>query len=287
MLMYHCDGKGCDFVSKHKNDFVHIKIGDPSTNELSAQLIARDLCPGCANRLAAMMLSQTVAPVDDDAIAKEQIKEPCSGSCDNCTCDHADGYKEKTVKALKECGEKVASKLRATQQLAASIVGERMLNYLMQHSENGTRKVKYYDHMNNWTMATLVYDYDTCDTSDICLKYSVNAKFLKNPDNVFDEVYKQFKSDIVNAYMEGFHADDIAADIGVSDKCINNLLRQNCPEEYWRRDIYPDAPSYDHTKNLDVDLVISMYDSGATILAIKDFTGYTVADIVGIMNSTM
>lgn len=282
MLMYHCDGRGCDFVSTNKYDFVHIKIGDTTNNELSAQLATRDLCPGCANRLAAMMLSQTVAPVDEDAIAKEQIKEPCSGSCDS-----IDDYTEKTIKAIKDCGEKVASKLRATQQLAASVVGERMLNYLMQHSENGKRKVKYYDHMSNWTLAKLVHDYDTANIREVCAKYSVTATFLKNPDRAFDEVYSQFKSDIVNTYMAGFSAEDIAVDIGVSDNCINNLLRRNCPAEFWRRDIYPDAPSFDHTKDLDVDLVISMYDSGATILAIKDFTGYSVEDIVSIMNSAM
>lgn len=287
MLMYHCDGKGCDFASVNKDDFVHIKIGDPSTNELSAQLAARDLCPGCANRLAAMMLSQTVAPADEEAITKEQIEEPCSDSCDNFTCEHTDDYAEKTIKAIKECGEKVASKLRATQQLAASVVGERMLNYLMRHSENGTRKAKYYEHMSNWTLAKLVYDYGHEDIKAICVKYTVTDTFLKNPDHTFDTTYRQFKSDIVNTYMAGTSANEIATNLGVSFECLFNLLCKQCPEEFKRLDICGASPLYDTTKNLDVDLVISMYDSGATIMAIKDFTGYSVADIVGIMNSAM
>lgn len=287
MLMYHCDGKGCDFASTNKDDFVHIKIGDPSTNELSAKLATRDLCPGCANRLVAMMLSQTVAPADEDAIAKEQIKEPCSGSCDHCTCANEDDYTEKTVKALKECGEKVANKLRATQQLAASVVGERMLNYLMQHSENGKRKVKYYGHMTAKSLATLSHEYGCVDVNVICAKYAVTPEFLMHPDSSFCEVYALFKTDIVNTYIDGLTVEEIARDLGVSDRCIMKLLRAECPEEFWRRDVHPDAPLYNHSKNLDIDLVLSMYGSGATILAIKDFTGYTVADIVGIMNSTM
>lgn len=287
MLMYHCDGKGCDFTSTNKDDFVHIKIGDPSTNELSAQLAARDLCTGCANRLAAMVLSQTVAPVDEEAIAKEQIEEPCSGSCDHCTCEHIDDHTEKAVKALKECGEKVASKLRATQQLAASVVGERMLNYLMQHSENGTRKARYYDHMSNWTLAKLVCDYGHENINDICAKYDVTTTFLKNPDHTFDATYRQFKSDIVNTYMAGTSASEIATNMCVSFDCLFNLLCKQCPEEFKRLDICGASPLYDPTKNLDIDLVLSMYGSGATILAIKDFTGYSVADIVGIMNCAM
>lgn len=288
MLMYHCDGKGCDFSSMNKDDFTHIVIGSKHGDNLIDQVATRDLCPGCVHRLALIILNETVDPADPKAIAEEEIKEPCSGHCGECHCDHDESeYADKAIKALKECGEKVAGKLRATQQLAASVVGEHLLNYLMRNSETGMRHVTYYKHLNSKMLAVLSHEYGHDDVRDICAKYGVSSGWLMRPNDAFITIYTLFKKDVVNTYMEGFTVSEIAADLGVSDKSIINLIRHDCTEALWRRDVNADAPCYDPKKNQDVALVLSMYDSGASISAINEYTGYSIADITCILNSAM
>lgn len=288
MLMYHCDGKGCDFTSMNEDDFTHIVIGSKQGDALIDQVATRDLCPGCVHRLALIILNETVDPANPEAIAKEQIKEPCSGHCGDCHCDRDEtDSTEKAIKALKECGEKVAGKLRATQQLAASVVGEHLLNYLMRNSENGMRRVTYYKHLNSKMLAVLSHEYGHDDVRDICTKYAVSSSWLMHPNDAFIEIYKLFKKDVVNTYKEGFSVSEIATDLGVSDKSIINLIRHDCTEPLWRRDVNVDAQCYDSKKNQDVALVLSMYDSGASISAIHEYTGYSTADITCILNSAM
>lgn len=107
MLIYRCDGKGCNVTSENRDDFVRISFGPNFRGELADHLSERLLCKGCANRLAIMLLNETVAPVDEEAVNNDLITEPEDTYTDEELYDYARAYAEFMFgKATKDTIEK-------------------------------------------------------------------------------------------------------------------------------------------------------------------------------------